>query len=143
MLVASVRLLTRSLPAFKHGAANHACGQDIPGPDRPHGCAPAPGLAQSGKLRALKPGRARNPQPAGDALVTTMNAAEIKAIIESGLPNATVTVSGDDGQHFEAEVVSPEFEGLSMVKQHQRVYSALGNRMGVEIHALALRTRAS
>ena len=98
---------------------------------------------QSGKLRALMPGRPPNPQPAGSNLVTYMNAAEIKAIIESGLPGATVIVRGDDGQHFEAEVVSPEFEGLSMVKQHQRVYSALGNRMGVEIHALALRTRAS
>ena len=39
---------------------------------------------------------------------------------------------GDDGEHFEAIVVSPEFEGLSMVKQHQLVYQALGARLGVK-----------
>ena len=30
---------------------------------------------------------------------------DIKRLIEAGLPTAQVTVTGDDGQHFEAEVV--------------------------------------
>lgn len=72
-----------------------------------------------------------------------MTAAEIQSLIEAGLPGAQVTVRGDDGQHFEAEVISPAFAGLSMVKQHQQVYATLGGRMGGEIHALALKTRAA
>jgi acid stress-induced BolA-like protein IbaG/YrbA len=70
-----------------------------------------------------------------------MRAEEIRRLIEAGLPGATVMVQGDDGQHFDALVVSPEFEGKTMIKQHQMVYSTLGNRMGTgEIHALGLKT---
>jgi acid stress-induced BolA-like protein IbaG/YrbA len=62
-------------------------------------------------------------------------------LIEGGLPGATVVVRGDDGQHFDATVVSPDFEGQSMIRQHQMVYATLGNRMGTgEIHALGLKT---
>lgn len=45
-----------------------------------------------------------------------------------------------DGSHFEAVIVSPEFEGLNRIQRHQRVYKALGNRMHSEIHALSMRT---
>lgn len=34
----------------------------------------------------------------------------------------------------------PAFVGLSLIKQHQMVYDALGDRMREEIHALSLRT---
>jgi acid stress-induced BolA-like protein IbaG/YrbA len=70
-----------------------------------------------------------------------MQAEEIRQLIEVGLPGATVVVRGDDGQHFDATVVSPDFEGQSMIRQHQMVYATLGNRMGTgEIHALGLKT---
>ena len=70
-----------------------------------------------------------------------MRADEIRRLIEAGMPGATVMVQGEDGQHFDAMVVSPTFEGLSMIKQHQLVYSTLGNRMTTgEIHALGLKT---
>jgi acid stress-induced BolA-like protein IbaG/YrbA len=66
---------------------------------------------------------------------------DIKQLIEQGLSDAQAHVRGDDGSHFEADVVCPAFEGLSMVKQHQMVYATLGDRMQTgEIHALALRT---
>ena len=42
--------------------------------------------------------------------------------------------------HFEAVIVSPEFEGKGMVQQHQLVYEALGDRMHGEIHALSMKT---
>lgn len=71
-----------------------------------------------------------------------MNALDIRKLIEAGLPGSSVTVLGDDGQHFEAEVESPDFVGKSMVEQHRLVYASLGGRMGKEIHALKLRTRA-
>ncbi len=69
-------------------------------------------------------------------------AEEIKKLIEAGLPNATVVVKGDDGAHFEATVTSPDFAGKLPIAQHRMVYATLGDRMGVEIHALALTTRA-
>lgn len=66
---------------------------------------------------------------------------DIKRLIEQGLPGAEAVVRGDDGAHFEADVVCADFQGLNMVKQHQMVYAALGDRMqSGEIHALALRT---
>ena len=68
-----------------------------------------------------------------------MQGSELEDLIKSGLPGAEVTVKGD-GDHFEAIVISPQFEGCSMVKQHQLVYATLGDRIGGEIHALALHT---
>lgn len=67
---------------------------------------------------------------------------DIRKLIQSGLPNAQVMVIGDDGQHFEAEVVSADFAGKSLVAQHRMVYATLGEKMGREIHALRLTTRA-
>jgi stress-induced morphogen len=39
-------------------------------------------------------------------------------------------------------VVAESFRGLPLVRQHQRVYQALGGRMGTELHALKLSTAA-
>lgn len=72
-----------------------------------------------------------------------MTAEDIAELIRQGLPNAEVTVRGDDGQHFEAEVICAEFAGQNIVQQHRMVYATLGERMGREIHALALKTRAA
>ncbi|WP_022976299.1 BolA family protein [Nevskia ramosa] len=72
-----------------------------------------------------------------------MTKEQIKALLDAGLPGAVIEVKGDDGQHFEADVSWSGFAGLSMVKQHQAVYAALGEKMGREIHALALKTRAA
>lgn len=45
-----------------------------------------------------------------------------------------------DGHHFEAVIVSSEFEGKRRVARHQLVYAALGDRMRAEIHALSMQT---
>ncbi len=68
-----------------------------------------------------------------------MQADELKKIIEDGIPSAQVTVQGD-GDHFEATIVSPEFEGKNKVQQHQMVYGALGDLMQGAVHALSFRT---
>jgi acid stress-induced BolA-like protein IbaG/YrbA len=68
-----------------------------------------------------------------------MQADELKKLIETGVAGAEVMVQGD-GDHFEATVVSEQFEGKSMVQQHQMVYGVLGDLMQGEVHALALRT---
>jgi acid stress-induced BolA-like protein IbaG/YrbA len=69
-----------------------------------------------------------------------LSSAQIETYIAQGLSCEHVAVMGDDGQHFEAVVVSQEFAGKSMVQQHQMVYKALGDRMRAEIHALSMRT---
>ena len=65
---------------------------------------------------------------------------EIRSYIAAGLPCEHIVVSGDDGTHFEALIVSPAFEGKRLVARHQLVYAALGDRMKQEIHALSMRT---
>lgn len=69
-----------------------------------------------------------------------MNADTIRQLIESGLPGARADVRGDDGVHFEATVVCEAFAGKLPLARHRMVYATLGDRMGGEIHALALRT---
>jgi acid stress-induced BolA-like protein IbaG/YrbA len=69
-----------------------------------------------------------------------MDAATIQAMIEQGLPGARATVSGDDGVHFEAEVVAEQFGGKLPLARHRLVYATLGDLMGGAIHALALKT---
>jgi acid stress-induced BolA-like protein IbaG/YrbA len=69
-----------------------------------------------------------------------MNAQQIQALIEAGLPGARAQVAGDDGVHFDAVVVAEAFRGKLPLARHRMVYATLGERMGGEIHALALRT---
>ena len=63
----------------------------------------------------------------------------VKAGIQAGLACEHIEVVGD-GEHFQALVVSREFEGRSRVQRHQLVYAALGARMREEIHALSMKT---
>lgn len=67
-----------------------------------------------------------------------MDPDEIGRLIEAGLEGATVKVVGD-GAHFEALVVSDQFEGKRSLARHQLVYGALGSLVGNEIHALSIR----
>ena len=73
-----------------------------------------------------------------------MAADEIERLIRGSIPDAEVTITdlAGDGDHFAARVVSASFAGLNRVRQHQRVYAALGSRMGDELHALQLTTAA-
>ena len=64
---------------------------------------------------------------------------QVKSYIEKNLVCDHVDVTGD-GHHFEAVIVSSEFQGKSQVQQHQVVYRALGDRMREEIHALSMKT---
>jgi acid stress-induced BolA-like protein IbaG/YrbA len=69
-----------------------------------------------------------------------MDTQTIKNLIEQGMPGAKATVSGADGVHFEATVVSSAFAGKLPLARHRMVYATLGNLMGGEIHALSLKT---
>ena len=65
----------------------------------------------------------------------------IAKTIMSALPDASVRVESPDGTHWSAIVVSPSFEGLMLVKQHQMVLNALKSEFDSErLHALQLQT---
>jgi stress-induced morphogen len=71
-----------------------------------------------------------------------MAADEIEALILQGIPDARVEITdlAGDGDHYAARVVAESFRGLPRVRQHQKVYEALGGRMGGALHALQLTT---
>jgi stress-induced morphogen len=73
-----------------------------------------------------------------------MPADEIERLIREGIPDARVEITdlAGDGDHYAARVVAESFRGLPRVRQHQRVYEALGGRMGGALHALQLTTAA-
>ena len=71
-----------------------------------------------------------------------MEAGEIATLIKTAIPDAIVEITdlAGDGDHYAARVVSESFRGQTRVKQQQRVYEALGGRMGGVLHALQLTT---
>jgi acid stress-induced BolA-like protein IbaG/YrbA len=68
---------------------------------------------------------------------------QVSAMISAALPDAQVQVQDltGGGDHYQAIVVSSQFEGKTLVQQHQLVYGALRSALATEaIHALALKT---
>jgi acid stress-induced BolA-like protein IbaG/YrbA len=69
-----------------------------------------------------------------------MENAEIKALIEAGIPGVEARVKGD-GSHYEAIVIGDCFEGKSMVNQQKMVYAVLNEHItSGAIHALSIKT---
>ena len=65
----------------------------------------------------------------------------VKALIEAGIEGAHVEVTGD-GRHFEATVVSPLFEGKTLIQQHRMVKDTVKAQIASdELHALSIKTR--
>ncbi|OJI94074.1 stress-induced morphogen [Planktotalea frisia] len=74
-----------------------------------------------------------------------ITAQEIETLLREGFPEGQITVQGDDGQHFAAEVIDASFVGKNRVQQQRAVYAALKGKMDGsegELHALALTTKA-
>ncbi|GAJ27696.1 BolA/IbaG family iron-sulfur metabolism protein [Acidomonas methanolica] len=71
-----------------------------------------------------------------------MSAQEIERTILGALPDAKVEIQdlAGDGDHYACTVTSEAFRGLPRVRQHKLVYDAFGERMGTELHAMALKT---
>ncbi len=69
-----------------------------------------------------------------------MTSNELQELIAAGLACEYIQVDGD-GRHWQAVIVSPEFEGKNRIQRHQRVYKALGAKMHTdEVHALSMHT---
>ena len=67
---------------------------------------------------------------------------EVFNLIKNKLPSAQIFIENFKGNdHLQVTVIATEFNGLSLVKQHQLIYSALKEVLASEaIHALALKT---
>jgi acid stress-induced BolA-like protein IbaG/YrbA len=75
--------------------------------------------------------------------VTMVSQEQVAAMIKEHIPDAQVQVQDltGGGDHYQVTVVSSEFAGKTLVKQHQLVYAAVREAMSTEaIHALALKT---
>ena len=71
-----------------------------------------------------------------------MDPEQLKSLIEAGIPDAQVVVRDlrGTGDHFRVEVTSSSFQGMSLIKQHQMVYAAVGEEMTNAVHALSIHT---
>ena len=69
-----------------------------------------------------------------------METDQVKDLIQAGLPDCEVTVTGD-GSHFDATVIGEVFAGLSPVKRQQLVYKTVNDRItSGDLHALTIKT---
>lgn len=80
--------------------------------------------------------------------------AEIRSRLERGLAPVLLEVTDDshkhvghegarDGRgHFSVRICSSKFHGMNVLSRHRAVYSALGDLMQTDIHALAIDARA-
>ncbi len=69
-------------------------------------------------------------------LQAALEANVVEVLDESGRHVGHVGAGG--GGHYRVTVVSPQFEGKTMLQQHRLVYSALAEAMPDRIHALAI-----
>ena len=70
---------------------------------------------------------------------------EITNLITTAIPDATIEIKDlmGDNNHYSAKIISNVFNGKSKIEQHKIVYKALGEKMGNELHALALTTEGT
>ena len=76
-----------------------------------------------------------------------MDAPAIRALLARAFPDAA-TLDVEDrtgtGDHFQVTVVSPSFDGLSLLDQHRRVNDALAEPLADgSIHELRIRTKGT
>jgi len=71
-----------------------------------------------------------------------MTLKDIQVIIENAVPDSKAYILDpmNDGQHLQALVISPAFNNLLLVKQHQMVMTPLKEAFAQSVHALALKT---
>ena len=71
-----------------------------------------------------------------------MTKEKLEKLLLASFPDAALSIQDmtGTGDHWQVEIASEKFLNLSMIKQHQLVYKALGEHMKQEIHALSLNT---
>ena len=74
-----------------------------------------------------------------------MDASELETLLEDRIDDAGASVSssrhpGEDDRHYAVEVVSPVFEGQSLVDRHQVVHDTLDDVLVDTVHAIEVET---
>jgi stress-induced morphogen len=67
---------------------------------------------------------------------------KLRSIIEESFPNADIEIidlAGDD-DHYSVKIIDGSFTGKGRIEQHRMVNKALGECLGGELHAMALKT---
>ena len=67
---------------------------------------------------------------------------DVKTLIESALPGASVEVIDEGGgDHLRVNVIASQFDGLNRIDQHRLVKNAVRERSDTgELHSLSIRT---
>jgi BolA family transcriptional regulator, general stress-responsive regulator len=76
-----------------------------------------------------------------DRITLKLQPLQLKLLDESHLHAGHAGAQGG-ARHYRAQIVTPQFSGLSRVERHRLVYSALEDLMPHPIHALALELMA-
>lgn len=71
-----------------------------------------------------------------------MDAINLKNLIESSLENTQALIQSDDNVHFDAIIISEQFESIkNKVKQQQLVYHVINDYIkSGEVHAISMKT---
>lgn len=70
-----------------------------------------------------------------------MDNAQVKALIEAGMPGATVEMLGDDC-NMSVQVVSEAFEGKTLIQRHRMVMETVKAHIASnELHALSVKAK--
>ena len=71
----------------------------------------------------------------------------IRGLLDEAFPDAAEVAVEDrtgTGDHFQVTVVSPDFDGVSLIDQHRRVNAALAAPLGDgSIHELRIKTKGT
>jgi acid stress-induced BolA-like protein IbaG/YrbA len=72
-----------------------------------------------------------------------METAEIRQLIQTGIPDSELIVSGE-GCSFSVVVIADEFDGMSPVKRQQKVLATVSEPLSTgALHALSMRVYTS
>jgi len=73
-----------------------------------------------------------------------ISADQLTTLLKTAFPDAKVNLKDLTGgqDHWQAEIKSGAFAGLSQIARHRKVYAALAEEMKGPIHALSLKTLA-
>jgi stress-induced morphogen len=85
-------------------------------------------------------------KPASPDVGTAKRRLSLTELLEAAFPGDEVSVEDrtGGGDHFQVTVVSPRFEGLSLVEQHRLVYDALAAPLADgTIHELRISTKGT
>ena len=66
---------------------------------------------------------------------------QVLEVVDDSARHAGHAGARDGRGHFNVDIVSDAFAGLSPIARHRAVYAALGEMMTTDIHALSIRAR--